>query len=664
MDLPPGRSPRPGDVGRIRPAHVHTPDNSSAVHDQFLAWGARRVRDPRQPVIVLDHDIQNESASNLAKYARIESFARDQGIAFFPKGRGIGHQVMVEEGFVLPGTFVAAADSHANLYGGVGALGTPFGRADAAALWATGTTWWEVPEVTLVHFEGALSPGATAKDVILTLLAAARRSVLGHAVEFRGPGVASLSIEGRLTIANMTTEWGAVAGIFPFDETLRAHHVQRVVRREGERGAPLAPGASAADAAWAERLAGDEGAEVAGRITLDLASVAPTVSGPNDVAAPHSLPELAARRIPIQKAYLLSCVNARQGDLAEAAAVLRGGRVAEGVELYVAAASAEVERDAVGSGVWKVLLDAGAIPLPAGCGPCIGLGRGVLRAGETGISATNRNFVGRMGDPSASCYLANPAVVAASALAGFIAAPGKAFASSTAHGPRVHVERFEPRSRGAPAGSAAGAEGAAVAAGAPGDGAPGEAAIEGELVLLSRDDLDTDGIWPSTLTYRDGVSPEEMARHVFRNYAPEFGEIARPGDLLAVGENFGTGSSREQAALAIRAFGIPLVIAASASSTFKRNAFNDGFPIVECAPLVSALRRRFAPEGKAAPRVVRTGLAARVDLGAGVVHVEGAAHAFTPLSPAARELLARGGLGPLVREALAAPHAAPGDASA
>ena len=357
-------------------------DNSSAVLSRFRAMGASRVKDPGRCVIVLDHDVQNTSPANLAKYAAITAFAREQGIEMHPAGSGIGHQVMIERGYAAPGALCVAADSHANMYGGAGALGVAVSRSDAAGIWATGMFWWEVPETVRVILSGRLRDGATGKDVILLLCALYADDVLGAAVEFLGAGAASLSIDDRLTIANMTTEWGAAAGVFP-------------VRVDAE-------------------------ASYAATIELDLDDVSPLVSGPDTLSRTSPVDALAASRIAIQKAYLVSCANGRLSDLAAAAEVLRGHAVAPGVSLYVAAASAAIQRDAEASGAWGALLDAGAVPLPPGCGPCIGLGAGLLAPGETGISASNRNFKGRMGSPDARCYLASPAVVAASALAGHI----------------------------------------------------------------------------------------------------------------------------------------------------------------------------------------------------------------------------------------------------
>ena len=228
VGLPKGAEVHVDDYLSIRPAHVMTHDNTSAVIPKFKAMGATKVADSDQPVYALDHDIQNQSRENLEKYARIREFALEHDVAFYPAGRGIGHQVMVEEGFVLPGSFVVGSDSHSNLYGALGALGTPVVRTDAAAIWATGRTWWQVPEIVRVNLTGELRPGVTGKDVIITLIGVFNHDeVLNCCVEFAGPGVARLSIEERLTISNMTTEWGALAGVFPYDEVTRRYLLSR-----------------------------------------------------------------------------------------------------------------------------------------------------------------------------------------------------------------------------------------------------------------------------------------------------------------------------------------------------------------------------------------------------------------------------------------------------
>src|SRR6202795_586571 len=574
---------RAGDFVSIRPRHVMTHDNTGAVIPKFKQIGATAIANAAQPVFAIDHDIQNVTPKNLEKYAKIEAFAGEHGIDFYPAGTGISHQVMVEQGYVVPGALVVASDSHSNLYGAMAALGTPVVRTDAASIWATGVTWWQVPKVAKMVLKGNLLAGVTGKDVIIALCGLFNKDeVLNHAVEFMGDGVANLPMSARMTIANMTTEWGALAGVFPFDEVTVDYLRSRVgeftnPKRPGRRGPTSRSGYTNADieAWWKKRseLGADVDAEYAIELELDLATVVPHVSGPNEVKTMVSLPEMQRKHVSIQKAYLLSCVNARFEDLHDAAEVVRdrGGRVATGVEFYLAAASAEVQAKAESTGDWKTLVDAGAIPLPSGCGACIGLGRGLVEKGEIAISATNRNFKGRMGDRDALVYLGSPAVVAASALAGFICGP-KDFAERTAG---TAIRRAEKKTQ--PAGTVE------IIAGFP-------ASVRGRVLFVDKDNLNTDGIYGSKHTYRDDMTPEEMAAVTFENYYPNFNTLYRRGDIVVGGLNFGSGSSREQAATALKFKGIPCVIAASFSETYKRNAFNNGFVVFECPELVTHLR--------------------------------------------------------------------------
>ncbi len=425
LGLREGQTVCAGDFLSVRPAHVMTHDNTAAVIPKFESMGARHIFDPKQPVFALDHDIQNHTPENLGKYAKIEAFARRHKIAFFPAGRGIGHQVMVEEGFVLPGTFVvASSDSHANLYGALGALGTPVVRTDAAAIWATGRTWWQAPEVVHVNLTGELQPGVSGKDVIITLIGRFNQDeVLNCCVEFTGPGIRKLRIDERMAISNMTTEWGALAGVFTYDEVTREYLLARakVIVDRGDADPRLTP--QLIERIESDLPTPDPDAYYIRELDLDLSIVTPFVAGPNEVKTITPLPEIEQLRIKIDKAYLLSCVNGRLEDFAEAARVLEGQRVADGVTFYIAAASSEIEAEAKRLGHWRTLLKAGAVALPPGCGPCIGLGDGILEDGEAGISATNRNFKGRMGSRDAQVYLASPAVVAASAIAGTISGP-------------------------------------------------------------------------------------------------------------------------------------------------------------------------------------------------------------------------------------------------
>ncbi len=639
VGLPTDGCARSGDFVMVRPRHVMTHDNTGAVIPKFreifrLAGLPPKIADSRQPVFAIDHDIQNTSPENLGKYAKIEAFARENGIDFYPAGTGISHQVMVEQGYVVPGSMVVGSDSHSNLYGAMCCLGTPVVRTDAASLWASGVTWWQVPPVARVTLTGALPQGVVGKDVIVALCGLFRNDeVLNHACEFFGDGVAQLSIDQRMSIANMSTEWGALAAVFPFDETLRGYLRVRSAyfergKRPGVRHVGSLSGYSAADVErmWneRERLSADEGAAYAVELRLDLSSVVPHVSGPNDVKAMSSLPEIESKQVRINKAWLMSCVNGRLEDIEAAAKVLEGKHAAPGVEFYVAAASAEIQAEAERKGYWKTLLDAGAIELPPGCGTCIGMGKGTIKAGEVGISATNRNFEGRMGDRSGQVYLGSPAVVAASAAAGYICAP-------RTYGP-VSLRGASER----PAARAMNGGVSEIIAGFP-------SRVEGRAWFLDKDNLNTDGIYAGKHTYNDAMTPSQMAQVIFENYDPSLGALIAKNDVIIGGLNFGTGSSREQAATALKHAGIPCVIAASFSETYKRNAFNNGFVVFECPELIAHLR---AVSQSAGGRVRAVGNIS-VDYSTGTVTLiqEGMTKRFefVALSKVAQELVVAGG---------------------
>jgi len=631
IGLEDGHVVRSGDYISIRPAHVMTHDNTGAVIPKFNSIGAGAIANPRQPVYALDHNVQDTSDTNLAKYRKIEQFASDNGVDFYPAGRGIGHQIMCEEGYVWPGAMMVASDSHSNMYGGLGCLGTPIVRTDAAAIWATGRTWWQVPPIAEVELRGKLKPGVTGKDVIVTLCGHFNKDeVLNHAVEFVGDGVAALSIDDRLAIANMTTEWGALAGVFPIDNVTIQWLKNRIafIEKRGLAGVPSdVDGNGVHPRMNSQRLsflegdipAADGDAFYAKELTLDLDTVTPHASGPDHVKVMTPVSEMSG--VKINKAYLVSCVNSRVSDLAQAAEVVKGKKVAEGVEFYIAAASSEVQSESESRGDWQTLLDSGAIELPPGCGPCIGLGRGLLEDGEVGISATNRNFKGRMGSKSAEAYLASPAVVAASAIAGHFAMP---FEMATAKISASIKTADKPKA----------ADGAVTII----EGFP--AKIDGDILFCHLDNLNTDGIYPGKYTYIDDFTPEQQAEVVMENYDPEFGKIAKEGDIVVGGFSFGTGSSREQAATALKYRGIRLVLAGSFSETYKRNALNNGFLAIEAPQLVNDLKEKFGTD----KLTVATGWKATIDFSKAELMINDKTYSLSPVGAAAQELVIAGGL--------------------
>lgn len=649
VDLAPNQTIRSGDFVAIRPEHVLTHDNTGAVISKFKSIGAAQFKNPRQPVFALDHDVQNKSEKNLNKYATIEAFAGENQVDFYPAGRGIGHQVMVEEGYAFPGTLTVASDSHSNMYGGIGSLGTPIVRTDAAAIWATGQTWWQVPPVVKVELKNQLAPGVTGKDVIITLCSVFNKDeVLNTAIEFTGEGVKSLHIEDRLAIANMTTEWGALAGVFPIDDVTREYYQKRIQVLErtrftnkniekipaGQEFVHPRVNKERVEQLAQNEFSPDHGATYAKHLVLDLSTVSPYISGPNSVKVAQSVQDL--KDVKINKAYLVSCVNSRASDLRQAAAVVRGKKIAEGVEFYVAAASSEVQAEVESTGDWQALMDAGAIALPAGCGPCVGLGTGLLQDGEIGISATNRNFKGRMGSPKALAYLASPAVVAASAISGKIVAPSSIATSGTVPTPKTSLITL----------SSASASDTTEAAAVSDETIPNfPSHMTGELLFCPADNLNTDGIYPGKYTYQDDIGPETMRKVVMENYDTQFASIVKPSDILIGGFNFGTGSSREQAATALLSAGVKLLIAGSFSETFKRNSINNGLLLMESPELV----RDLAADRGTAKLTDRTGWKATVSLASGKVQVsregqEDKVYRVGSLGKSVQEIWVAGGL--------------------
>ncbi|KAG0677891.1 mitochondrial Homoaconitase [Pichia californica] len=598
VGLPKDKIVHTGDYVSIRPAHVMSHDNSWPVALKFKGLGAKKVKNNRQIVNTLDHDVQNKTEKNLTKYENIKNFAKEQGIDFYPAGRGIGHQIMIEEGYAFPGNLTVASDSHSNTYGGIGALGTAVVRTDAAAIWATGQTWWQIPPVANVILEGELPKGTTGKDIIVALCGLFNKDeVLNHAIEFTGDAIKHLPVDYRLTIANMTTEWGALSGVFPIDETLINWYTKRLLR--------VGPNHPRINNESLEKLrnnkiVADNDAFYAKTLRIDLSTLSPYVSGPNSVKIGTSIDELSSKDMKVNKAYLVSCTNSRLSDIKSAADVVKGNKIAPGVEFYIAAASSEVQKDAEADGAWKTLIDAGCIPLPAGCGPCIGLGAGLLKDGEIGISATNRNFKGRMGSKDALAFLASPEVVAASAVLGKIGAPEEVLGEPCKRATQVkktviiNEKQIESDNSKTESNDSTGS----VLEGFP-------QLIEGEIIFCDADNVNTDGIYPGKYTYQDDVSREKMAEVCMENYDADFGKKTHAGDIIVSGFNFGTGSSREQAATAILARDIKLVAAGSFSNIFGRNSINNALLTLELPELIKLLRNRF--EGSEKELTRRTG---------------------------------------------------------
>jgi 3-isopropylmalate/(R)-2-methylmalate dehydratase large subunit len=397
----------PGDLVMVRCDVVLTNDISGPMAFRAMKkMGVEKVFDPAKVVVVPDHFIPAKDARSAELQKLLAEWAAAQGVAYYGQGRGgIEHTVLVEEGWVVPGSVIAGGDSHTCTYGALGAFGTGLGSTDIAACLATGEFWQAVPGTIQIEFSGEKRPFVTGKDLILGVIA--EIGVGGGTnmvLEFVGPGAEALTIDERLAVANMAVEAGSETGLFPADERVSEYLDGRTDRR------------------WqAERS--DPDAELAQRLSIDLDSLPPLV------ALPHSpgniVPVDEARGLAIDQVYVGNCSNGTITDLRQTAEILRGRSVHPRCRMIVVPASQRVYRQALTEGLLDVFVKAGAMVSTPTCGACFGGGNGILAGGERAIATTNRNFRGRMGSPESEVCLANAWVAAAAAVAGEIVDPAE-----------------------------------------------------------------------------------------------------------------------------------------------------------------------------------------------------------------------------------------------
>jgi 3-isopropylmalate/(R)-2-methylmalate dehydratase large subunit len=392
-------------VARVDLAMSH--ENADLVRKSFAEIGARRVWDPTRIVIIFDHRIPAESERTAATHKAVREFVAAQGISnFYDVGRGgICHQVLPENGHVRPGMLVVGTDSHTTTHGAFGAFAVGIGATEMAGVWTEGSLWFKVPHSLRIEVQGQLAQWVSAKDLILYIIGRLGADGADYrAVEFDGPVIRGLSVASRMVLTNLAMEMGAKVAFTPVDELLLDY-----LR-------PLAP-------QKIHRIAPDRDASYERTLTIDAGREVrePQIACPHAVDNVRPLSEVG--NVAIDQAVLGSCTNGRLEDLEIAARVVAGRTVSERTRLLVIPASQQIYREALELGYLETLVAAGAIINPPGCGPCVGIHQGILAAGETCISSTNRNFVGRMGSKDSRVYLASPAVVAASAIAGRIVHP-------------------------------------------------------------------------------------------------------------------------------------------------------------------------------------------------------------------------------------------------
>ena len=364
-----------------------------------------KVFDPTKICLVPDHYTPNKDIKSAEQAKTVRDFAREQGIThYYEVGcMGIEHALLPEKGVVVPGDLMIGADSHTCTYGALGAFSTGVGSTDAGVGYATGRAWFKVPETIKFEIDGTLQPGVVGKDIILYIIGLIGvDGALYNAMEFTGSAIDTLSMESRLTISNMAIEAGGKAGLFEVDDITRAYVDPRKERDYVEYHS-------------------DPDAQYAQVIKIDAADIPLTVSLPH--LPSNTKPAAECGDIDIDQAVIGSCTNGRIEDMRQAAAVLKGRKVHPDVRCIVIPATQDVYRQCIHEGLMDIFLDANCAVSTPTCGPCLGGYMGVLAAGERSISTSNRNFIGRMGDPTSEVILSNPAVAAASAVLGHVATP-------------------------------------------------------------------------------------------------------------------------------------------------------------------------------------------------------------------------------------------------
>ncbi len=370
---------------------------------QFQAGGFKRLANPERTVLFIDHAVPSPNSGLSNDHMLLRDFARESGCVMSDAGCGVCHQI-VAESYARPGDVIVGADSHTVTAGALGAFATGMGSSDVAVVFALGRTWFRVPETIRITLSGSFVDGVTAKDLILHLIGKIGADGATYkSLEFSGAALDSMPVSQRLTVANMAVEAGAKVGLFPADEMTREY---LVAQGRGDDYQPVCPDA---DAVYEQT------------ININVADLEPTV------AQPHAVDNIALAKelkgVRIQQVFIGTCTNGRLEDLAVVAGILSGKKCYPETRLIVAPASQQVLLEAIKAGYIQTLVEAGAVILPPGCGPCLGLHQGVLGNGESCLSTANRNFRGRMGNPESFVYLASPATAAATALTGEITDP-------------------------------------------------------------------------------------------------------------------------------------------------------------------------------------------------------------------------------------------------
>ncbi len=577
-----------GSIVFKKPDLVLSHDNSASIRKTFEQMNGLRLADPSQLLIVLDHNAPPTNAKLATDYQAVRDFVRDQGVdKFYDAGKGICHQIMSQH--ALPGMLIVGSDSHTCTAGAFNALAAGIDRTETAGIWRRGETWFRVPESMKINLHGRLREGVYAKDLSLWIIGLIGSAGANYrSIEFHGEGVSTLDISERMTLANLASEMGAKNAVFPPDEILKEFF-----------NVPSLQGV------WA-----DEDAAYVEELTIDIGEVVPLVAAPHHVDNIKTVAEVDG--VEVHQGLIGTCTNGRIEDLRVAAAILKGNKVAPGFQLLVIPASRKIYLQAIEEGLITAFLEAGANVLSASCGPCLGTGQGIPADGFTVISTANRNFKGRMGNKEARIYLASPATVAASSLAGRI--------TPLLPYPRETIS-FQRR------------DGDSVTDIPEGE----QRRINGVWNYADVDNLNTDQMFAGNLIYNILSSdPEAIRPHLFAGFDRTFAEGVEKGDVIVAGDNFGCGSSREHPAVGLAQAGVRAVIVKSVNRIFFRSCINQGLPLIVQPEVVEKYR---------------PGDRLEVDLVSGRINLNKKGFSFAPLPEKLLQIIMSKGLVNWIREA-------------
>jgi 3-isopropylmalate/(R)-2-methylmalate dehydratase large subunit len=538
------------------------------------------IDDPGRTFFTFDCNPGGSDQSYASNQHACRLFARERGITVYDVDAGIGTHVAIDQGLVGPGGTLVSTDSHANILGAIGAFGQGMGDQDVAHAFAQGTTWFVVPPTVRITLEGVPADSATPKDVTLALARHfGANGLLGFAAEMYGPYIDRLDLAGRITLASMGTEMGAITLIFPPNDAV-LEHCTRARGRFMEGGPGGEPHARPTPPP-VQPVPADPDAAYHHHVTIDITGLTPLVSRPGhpeDVVAVSTL-----GHVPVDSVFIGSCTNGRYEDFAAAARVIEGRRVAPGVVLKVVPATDAIWRALLDDGHVRTFKDAGALFSNAGCAGCAAGQIGQNGPGEVTVSTGNRNFAGKQG--RGQVYLASPETAAASAVMGALATVDALATASKLGADRVTA----PDAARSPAPPAK----HYVAAAGDRDQAPRERArpttVRGRAWVIPVDNIDTDMIFHNRyLTITDTAL---MGQYTFDNLSgwEDFAARVEPGDVVITGKNFGCGSSRQQAVDCFLALGIAAIVAESFGAIYERNAINAGLAILTAPGAAAAI---------------------------------------------------------------------------